>query len=99
MTGKAQQIGLNRRCGPFCGIAHQNLRGSLVDMPGQNRGELGGFSLFLLKSLMVSVSDLRLFSWFVPLLEESRTKIEALWLNWNIEDLCGIEGNGKMTYG
>ena len=68
-------------------------------MPGQNRGELGGFSLFLLKSLMVSVLDLRLFSWFVPLLEESRTKIEALWLNWNIEDLCGIEGNGKMTYG
>jgi hypothetical protein len=68
-------------------------------MPGQNRGELGGFSLFLLKSHMVSVSDLRLFSWFVPLLEESRTKIEALWLDWNIEDLCGIEGNGKMTYG
>jgi hypothetical protein len=68
-------------------------------MPGQNRGELGGFSLFLLKSLMVSVLDLRLLSWFVPLLEGSRTKIEALWLNWNIEDLCGIEGNGKRSYG
>ena len=68
-------------------------------MPGQNRGELGGFPLFLFKSLMVSVLDLRLFSWFVPLLKESRTKIEASWLNWNIEDLCGIEGNGKMTYG
>lgn len=66
MAVKAQQTGLNRRCGPFCGIAPQKLVGNQIDLPVKNRGELVRFSLlfsyFPIASTLMSCG----FSRFVP---------------------------------
>lgn len=68
-------------------------------MPCENRRQLGNSGIVLLKSLMSSVWCMALFSGSVPRLRGSITEVKVIRPNWNIEDPCGIEGNGKRSYG